>query len=101
LKLAPDRAEGFMAGYVDVAQFYHQLNTAWSTHLQSYGQHSASSLYRALRRLADGYPDSKTGEMTAISSAVDLKFIQAFIVHPPRETVENGGTSAALAATRR
>jgi hypothetical protein len=101
LKLAPDRAEGQMAGYVDVAQFYHQLNTAWSTHLQSYGQHSASSLYRALRRLADGYPDPKSGEMTAISSAVNMKFIQAFIAHPPRQTVDGGGGAAAMAVARR
>lgn len=89
LKLTPERASGMLAGYVDVAQFYHQLNTAWSTHLQSYGQQSAPSLYRALRRLADGYPDPKTGEMTAISSAINAEFVQVYLDHPSRETAEN------------
>ena len=89
LKLTPERASGLMAGYVDVAQFYHQLNTAWSTHLQSYGQQSAPSLYRALRRLADGYPDAKTGEMTAISSAITAEFVQVYLNRPPGQTVES------------
>jgi len=89
LKLTPDRAEGIMAGYVDVEAFNHQLNTSWSTHHQSYGQLSAPSMYRAMRRLADGYPDPKTGEMTAISSALLVKFIRTNIEHPPRATASN------------
>jgi hypothetical protein len=35
------------------------------------------------RRLADGYPDPKTGVNTAISSAVTVKFAQVFARHPP------------------
>jgi len=89
LKLTPDRAEGVMAGYVDVEAFNHHLNTSWSTHHQSYGQLSAPSLYRALRRLADGYPDPKTGEMTAISSALLVKFVRTNVVHPPRATASS------------
>ncbi len=85
LKLTPDGAEGLMAGYTDVGGFYYQLNAAWSTHLQSYGQLSSPSLYRALHRLADGYPDPETGANTAISSALDVKFTQVFILHPSQE----------------
>lgn len=87
LKLTPERAEGLMAGYVDVGMFIHHLNTSWSTHHQSYGQLSSPSLYRALRRLADGYPDPKTGVNTAISSAVRVKFVQVFLQHPTHDAV--------------
>jgi hypothetical protein len=82
LRLTPTGAEGLFAGYVDVEQFYLHLNTSYSTHLLSYGRVSSPSLYRALRRLADGYPDPKTGEMTAISAALQVKFVQAYVVHP-------------------
>jgi len=79
LKLTAEDAEGLMAGYVDVDAFYLQSNESWSTHHHSYGANSASSMYRALRRLADGYPDPKTGQNTAISSALQVKFKQVFI----------------------
>lgn len=84
LKLTEDRAEGLIAGYVDVDAFIHHLNTSWSTHHHSYGQLSSPSLYRALRRLADGYPDPKTGVKTAISAAVTTKFVQVYVVHPAK-----------------
>lgn len=84
LKLTPERAEGLIAGYLDVDHFHYQQNTAWSTHLLSYGQLSSPSLYRAMRRLADGYPDPATGYNTAISSAVQAKFTQVFVVHPEK-----------------
>lgn len=82
LKLTPQTAEGQMAGYVDVDQFTHRLNSNWSTHHQSYGQLSSASEYRALRRLADAYPDPETGANTAISSAVNVTLTQVYIVHP-------------------
>lgn len=97
LSLTPQRAEGVMAGYVDVAAFYHHLNTSWSTHHQSYGQLSAPSLFRALHRLADGHPDPKTGQMTSISGAVNVRFTQVFIEHPPQQTATDGGATAAPA----
>jgi hypothetical protein len=81
LKLTPTRAVGFVAGYADVEVWYYALNTAWATHHQSYGQSSAPSIYRALRRLADGYPDPKTGQNRGISSALDVAFTQAYIDH--------------------
>jgi hypothetical protein len=88
LSLTPERAQGILAAYVDVAAFYHHLNTSWSTHHQSYGQLSAPSLFRALHRLADGYPDPNTGKMTAISGAINVRFTQVFIEHPPQQTAE-------------
>jgi len=85
LELTPQMATGILAGYVDVEQYSHRLNRNWTTHHQSYGALSAASLYRAMKRLADGHPDPETGENTAISSAVDIKMHQVYIVHP-RET---------------
>jgi hypothetical protein len=92
LKITQDRAEGLMGGYVDVEAFYRQLVQSWSTHHQSYGQESSPSLYRALHKLADAYPDAK-GANTAISGAMDMKFTQVFIQHPPQETASNDSDS--------
>ena len=86
LKLTSERAEGVMAGYVDVDKFINHLNMTWSTHHQSYGQLSSPSLYKAMRRLADGYPDPATGQMTAISSALSVKFVQAYLEFPEKQT---------------
>lgn len=84
LKITTDAGEGSIGGYTDVAAFYRQLNESWSTHHQSYGQESAPSLYRARHRLADGFPDAN-GKMTAISSALRVKFTRVFLQHPARE----------------
>jgi hypothetical protein len=85
LKLAPESAGGVLGGYMDVDAWYNQMITAWSTHHLSYGQVTAPSLYRVLRRLADGYPD-KDGANTAISGAINVTFAQVFIQHPPQQT---------------
>jgi len=102
LKLTPNGAEGHLAGYADVTTFYETLNQTMSTSHQTYGQLSAPSLYRALRRLADGYPDPKTGANTAISSALQLKFVQAFIDHseadPKSKQIASDEAPTAVAA---
>jgi hypothetical protein len=94
LKLTPDDAEGLIAGYADVDTWYKQLIRNDSTHHLSNGQISGISLYKALRRLADAYPDPRTGSNTAISTALDVKLTQVYIVHPPGVVAENtAGTS--------
>ena len=85
LKLSPTGAQGLLAGYADVDTYYRQLIRNDSTHHLSNGQISAISLYRALRRFADAYPDPTTGANTAISTALDAKFTQVFIQHPEGE----------------
>ncbi len=84
LKLTPTTAEGLIGGYTDVETWYLQMMKSWSTHHQNYGQTSAPSLYRAMRRLADAYPDPKTGANTAISSALRAEFTQVVIVPSSR-----------------
>lgn len=81
LTLTSQQAQGLMAGYVDVEQFNHRFRTNWAMHHQNYGQSSSASEYSALKRLADGYPDSETGTNTAISGAVEVTLTQVYIVH--------------------
>ena len=80
LKLLPTEAEGLIGGYADIETWYLQLMRSQSTHDQSYGQLASASLYKALRRLADGYADPVTGANTAISSALHAKFTQVYIL---------------------
>jgi hypothetical protein len=84
LKVTPTSAEGMMAGYADVDNWYNSLITSYSTHHLGYGQVSAPALYHTLHRLADAYPD-ETGANTAISTAVSLKFAQVYLAHPPQD----------------
>jgi hypothetical protein len=97
MKLTPTTAEGLIAGYSDVESWYLQMMKNWSTHHQNYGQTSAPALYRALRRLADAYPDPKSGANTAISSALRAEFTQVAIVPASRP---QPATLAAIAARR-
>ena len=92
MEITPDGAEGLMAGYADIQDWYYHATTTWSTHHQSYGQESSPSIYRAMHRLADGYPDPDTGKNTAISMAIDVKFKQAYLINPsqgnPEQTLD-------------
>ena len=85
LNLTPGSAEGLLAGYADVETYYKQLIRNDSTHHLSNGQISGISLYKALSRLADAHPDPETGANTAISTALDVKLAQVFIIHPDDE----------------
>lgn len=82
LDLSETNANGLLAGYADVDTWYYQLIRNDSTHHLSNGQISGISLYKALRRLADAYPDPESGDNTAISTALDIKMTQVFITHP-------------------
>ena len=92
LKLTPSSAEGLLAGYADVETYYRQLIRNDSTHHLSNGQISGISLYKSLHRLADAHPDPETGANTAISTALDVKMTQVFIVHPPGDATEDRAT---------
>ena len=82
LKLTDTDAAGYMGGYVDVENWIIHSYKTRSTPLQIYGQRSLPSIYRAMRKMADGHPDPETGANTAISTALDVKFKQVFIKHP-------------------
>lgn len=84
LRLGGERAEGVLGAYADVDTWYYQLLRNDSTHHLSNGQISALSLYGALRRYADAYPDPASGDNTAISAALDIKLTQVYIVDEAR-----------------
>lgn len=95
MNLTAKSAEGLMAGYTDVETFHLMHNKVRSTHLQSYGQQPAASLFKALSRLADGYPDPITGANTAISAAITAKFTQIYLRHPLQQTALTQGQGGA------
>jgi len=82
LKLTPSGAEGLLGGYEDLAAW-------WNNHSKSpgsdVGKYSPAALYRAAHRYADGYPDSVTGQPTAISVAYQVSAVRALIVHSAQQ----------------
>jgi hypothetical protein len=50
-------------------------------------QHTCNGAYFALKQLADGHRDPKTGQCTAISTQYKIKAIPAFVVDSPTQTV--------------
>lgn len=91
LVLSPTGAEGLIGGFADVESWYLQLMKSQSTHCQSYGQLASMSLYKALRRLADAYPDPETGANTAISGALRTTFTQVFILPESKAALAAAG----------
>ncbi len=103
LKLGPERAEGLMAGYMDVDDWKIATNTQRSTHHQAYGAASTASIYRAMRHVADYKPDPNGGENHAISMALRIRMTQVFIKHDDKTVSQSAPTKAAatkLAAGR-
>ncbi len=92
LTLNEGRAEGLLGGYMDIDTWARTFSRNLSTHHASYGRVSAPSVVAAMRRRADAYPDA-SGQNTAISTAVSLKMVQVYLVHPQSQ-------STSLAANR-
>ena len=80
LTLSDDGATGLMGGY-------HDLNNWWAGYFKltlggaKLAGASAPTVWAAAKRYADGYPDSKTGQCTAISTAVSVSFVRVLIRH--------------------
>lgn len=84
------KAQGQMAGYYDIDKWWQRLtNTQYYSAASDF---SCPDIYEAIHRLADGYPDPKTGKCTAISSAFKVEAVSAFVIHP---TADEKKTSAA------
>ena len=100
LKLTPNGAEGLIAGYADIKDWYTVFVKGWSTIRSGQGLGSEPSHARALERLADAYPDPQTGKNTAISAALDARFVQVFIQHPRNAVAEVATPATAQRAER-
>lgn len=85
LSLQPENARGVWGGYIDIESFYRATNGAMGTHSVAYGRMAMPSFYKAMYRLADAFPDPKTGKNTAISGAKALTLSQVFLIHPDKE----------------
>jgi hypothetical protein len=100
LELAPDgvSAKGTAAGYYGVDQLMFYIGGIGPIH--STGIADCPAIYVAAHQLADGYPDPKTGECTALSSAYNFKAVAAFVIHPETETrtASNGSVLQRFAA---
>ena len=88
VKLAPDSAEGLVGGYVDIENFYGSRIRNYTTHFHAYGQQAQASTYKIVKKMADAYPDPKTGEFTAISAAFNVKLVQVRVLHPDQKISE-------------
>lgn len=89
LKLTATEADGVIGGYADIKDWVRAMMGGWGTTRSSLGLASGPSHARALERLADAYPDPKTGKNTAISAALDAHWVQVFIQHPEKGVSEN------------
>jgi hypothetical protein len=79
---ADGTVKGLLGGYRDIETFYRQLSQGGTAGEFLAGPYSCSGVYNLLRSLADGYPDPKTGQCTAISSAMKIEAVPAFAVAP-------------------
>jgi hypothetical protein len=81
LKIKEDGTlDGKLGGYHKWFPFY------WKYGVGTWGVEATNNidlpgLYYALRKLADAYPDPKTGENTSISVAFQIDAVPAFVIH--------------------
>ena len=97
--------EGILAGYTQVEELYDfqygfrngkdakgnpaplQLRTVSSIGQAAVLGHTCQGAYYAMKQLADGHRDAKTGQCTAISTQYRIKAIPAFVVDAATESV--------------
>ncbi len=76
---ADGKVNGLVGGYYDFDKWWEYMLKI--EFLIATGDWSCPALYTAAKQLADGYPDPKTGECTAISSAFRIDALPAFAIH--------------------
>ncbi len=88
LEIAPDgkSAKGVVAGYHDLDNFWSYM--ARLGELFTVARFSCPAIYEAAHRLADGYPDPKTGTCTAMSASYDVTAVSGFIIDDGAATAQ-------------
>jgi hypothetical protein len=86
LEIAPDgaTAKGQVTGYYNLDEFLYYVGGMVG---HSTTAADCPAMYVAGRKLADGYPDPKTGECTHLSTAIDIGAYAAFVIHPEKKSV--------------
>lgn len=86
LTLTDTGAIGLLGGYENLKEYWRLWrNSEAQTVDQGDTQWDPPAFWEALNRLADGFPDPKTGKATAISAAYKVGFVRANIVDPVQE----------------
>ena len=75
---------GMLAGYFDFDSWWDYMRRLESILVTA--QWSCPAMYVAGKQLADGYPDPKTGQCTAISTAMNIEALPAFVIHEDAKT---------------
>jgi hypothetical protein len=88
--LSPDgeHAKGLLAGYYDLDSLWNYLGRNGGE--APIGHYSCPAAYEAAHRLADGYPDPRTGACTALSAAFEIEAVSAFVIHPEKISRADG-----------
>ena len=73
-------AKGLLAGYHDLESYYNLF--ARQNPASRMSNYSCPALYKAMHDLADGYKDPKTGQCTALSTALNITAVRSFVIPP-------------------
>jgi hypothetical protein len=78
--------KGVMGGYQDITSIWDHQRAAGYVSERLAGTYTCPGFYNQLVRLADGYPDPKTGKCTAISASYTIEAVPAFVVSGKRKS---------------
>jgi predicted lipoprotein with Yx(FWY)xxD motif len=92
LKLTETGAKGLIGGYHDFDNWWSYVRRMG--YLVETAQFSCPALYAAARELADGFPDPRTGDCTALSVAYSVEAVRAFVNLSPRPAPTPLGAAA-------
>ena len=88
LALTPDGGlSGLLGGYWDIESVYETYARQATRSGAFFVGFRCPALYAGLLRVADRYPDPKTGACTAVSTAFRIAAIPAFVVQTPSSAV--------------
>jgi hypothetical protein len=95
LKLMPDGSlSGHMGAYADVDKLYGFTIKPQTIDGASANNIDCPGLYAAMRSLADGDRDAKSGACSALSVAFDVEAVPAFVIHPQGTAAADPGKDA-------
>lgn len=83
--------DGSLAG--DLVGFFDLQHAYWSNFhdergaLQVANGYTCSAVWESLQEHADGYPDAETGKCQAISTALRIEAVPAYVLMPPEESL--------------
>jgi len=81
LEIKPDgSARGVLAGYFPIQDLYWFIPAGYGRLVTASSSLECAAMYKTMFEQADGYPDPETGQCTALSGAMAMELVPAFIV---------------------